>query len=79
MKRILIIVFVFLTIAALLSVGIYQNTERRYDYGEIPGGVSMRYREQTDSYQMTYYASPKKGGTIPTTVTSSKDLLKEAE
>ena len=58
MKRILILVLVFLTVAALLSVGIYQNTEKRYDYGQIPGGVSMQYRESTDSFQMTYFFPP---------------------
>ena len=55
MKRYLILFLALVLVGCLLFLGIYSNTEHRYDYNEIPGGVQMIYHEDTDSYQMAYF------------------------
>lgn len=55
MKRVVILFVVIVIVGCVLLQGVYQNTERCYDYHEISGGVQMIYHEDTDSYQMAYF------------------------
>ncbi len=54
-RKIIIIVLLLLITGGIIARQVYMNTERRYDFDEIAGGVQMIYNEDTNTYQMAYY------------------------
>lgn len=53
--KISVTVLLLLVVACMIAYQCYLNTDRRYDYHEIPGGVRMVYNEATDTYQLAYF------------------------